>query len=195
MTVRILTVCTGNICRSPYAERVLAHRLEEVRPGAFAVTSAGTGALVGERVDPGSARILDSLGVAHDDFAARQITERVLDEVDLVLPLTIEHRKIVLSYAPRLLKRCYTLTEMARLIRSAGDRQPWHKRLAGLETPDERWSRIPLELARERGLTRVDGRADDVADPYRRERSVFDAMAQDIDAAVDEIVALEATFG
>ncbi len=195
MTVRILTVCTGNICRSPYAERVLAHRLEEVRPGAFAVTSAGTGALVGEGVDPGSARHLDGLGVGHSDFAARQLTEGILGEVDLVIPMEVEHRKLVLSYAPRLLKRCYTIKELARLIDSAEQTEPWTQRLAGLATPDERWAAIPQHLARERGRTRVDPGADDIADPYRQSAEKFDVMAREIDAAVDRIVALEASFG
>lgn len=194
MTVRMLTVCTGNVCRSPYAQLALQHRLDAVRPGVFEVTSAGTGALVGERVDPGSGSILDSAGIAHDTFAARQLTERILDEVDLALPLTVEHRRMVLSYAPRLLKRCFTLNEAARLIESAGQRHPWAERLAGLSTPEERWARIPLELAGERGMTRVEDGADDIADPYRKPQEAFDQMAAEIDAAVERIVALDASF-
>lgn len=194
MTVRLLTVCTGNVCRSPYAERLLAHRLEQVRPGTFEVASAGTGALVGAAVDPGSGRILDGLGVAHADFAARQITEVMLDDVDLVIPLTVEHRAGVLSYAPRLLKRCFTLKELARLIDAAQARQPWTERLAGLRTPEERWAAIPAHLAGERGRSRAPEGADDVADPYRQSDKHFRVMADDIDAAVDRVVALEASF-
>lgn len=195
MTVRILTVCTGNICRSPYAQLLLAHRLDAVRPGAFDVSSAGTGALVDQGVDPGSATLLEARGVAHDTFAARQITERILGEVDLVIPMEVEHRKLVLSYAPRLLKRCYTIKELARLIDSAEQAEPWTQRLAGLATPDERWAAIPQHLARERGRTRVDPGADDIADPYRQSAEKFDVMAREIDAAVDRIAALEASFG
>jgi protein-tyrosine phosphatase len=100
MTVSIITVCTGNICRSPYAERALAHRLDEVRPGSFVVTSVGTGALVGEGIDPGSVRALEARGIRHDGFEARLISEQLLKDVDLVLPMTVEHRRTVLSYAP-----------------------------------------------------------------------------------------------
>ncbi len=39
--VRILTVCTGNICRSPVAERLLQAGLDQVLPGGFEVRSAG----------------------------------------------------------------------------------------------------------------------------------------------------------
>ncbi|WP_446668297.1 arsenate reductase/protein-tyrosine-phosphatase family protein, partial [Klebsiella pneumoniae] len=42
----ILIVCTGNICRSPIAERILRSLLPEKR-----IDSAGTGALVDHPAD------------------------------------------------------------------------------------------------------------------------------------------------
>lgn len=194
MSVRIMTVCTGNICRSPYAQLALGHALEGVRPGAFEVVSAGTQALIGNPVEPGSASILDAKGVAHDHFAARQISERMLDDIDIVLPLEVSHRKIVLSYSPRHLKRAYTVKELARLLDSADERQPWTERLAGLATPEERWAALPSHLARERGLSRVPEGTDDIDDPYRQSQEVFDRMAAEVDAAVERIVAFERQF-
>lgn len=194
MSVRIMTVCTGNICRSPYAQLALGHALEAVRPGVFEVTSAGTQAMIGNAVDPGSASILETRGVAHQGFAARQISERLLTDVDFVLPLEVSHRKLVLSYSPRHLKRAFTLKELARLLDSAGERQPWVERLAGLTSPEERWGALPAHLARERGLSRAPEGADDIADPYRRPQEVFDRMAREVDAAVERIVAFEEQF-
>lgn len=194
MAVRILTVCTGNICRSPYAHLALGHGLDGVRPGAFEVTSAGTHAMVGNPVDPGSAGILDRRGVDSSAFVARQITERMFDEIDVVLPLEVAHRKIVLSYSPRHLKRAFTLKEFARLLASAEEREPWAQRLAGLTTPEERWAALPAHMARERGLSRAPDGADDIADPYRQSQEVFDRMAREVDAAVDRIVAFEEQF-
>ena len=191
MSVRIMTVCTGNICRSPYAQLALGHALDAVRPGAFEVTSAGTQAMIGNAVDPGSASILEGRGVVHDGFAAQQISERLLEGVDIVLPLEVSHRKIVLSYSPRHLKRAFTLKELARLLDSANEREPWTQRLAGLATPEERWGALPSHLARERGLSRAPEGADDIADPYRRPQEVFDRMAREVDAAVERIVAFE----
>ena len=195
MTVRIVTVCTGNICRSPYAQLLLAHRLVEIRPGAFEVSSLGTSALIDQGVDPGSARLLEAAGIAYHGFLARQISEQLLADIDLVLPLTVEHRRLVLSYAPQLLKRTFTLKEMARLIASADSRRPWSERLADAMTPQERWSTITAEIVRERGMTRVEDGADDVADPYRRGDAAFDTMGQEIAAAVATIVELERLGG
>ena len=194
MSVRILTVCTGNICRSPYAHLALQHGLDAVRPGAFEVTSAGTHAMVGNPVDRGSASILEDRGVDTSGFAARQVSERMLADIDIVLPLEVAHRKLVLSYSPRHLKRAYTLKELARLLDAAGERTPWSERLAGLTTPEERWAALPSHLARERGLSRVADGVDDIADPYRQPQEVFDAMAAEVDTAVERIVAFEGAF-
>lgn len=195
MSVHLLTVCTGNICRSPFAHLTLQHALDEARPGVFDVASAGTGALIGDPVDLGSASILASRGISSEGFAARQITERIMDDVDIVLPLEVAHRKAVLSYSPRHLKRAYTLKEFARLLDAAEAREPWTQRLAGLTTVEERWAALPLHLACERGLSWVDPGVDDIADPYRQPQEAFDAMAVEIDAAVARIVAFERTLG
>lgn len=194
MGVRILTVCTGNICRSPYAHFALQHALDAVRPGAFGVSSAGTHALIGNPVDPGSAGILDRRGIDASSFAARQISEPMLGDIDFVLPLEVTHRKSVLSYSPRHLKRAFTLKEFARLLDSADEREPWIQRLAGAATPEERWGALPSHLARERGLSRVADGVDDIADPYRQPQEVFDRMAAEVDAAVERIAAFEASF-
>lgn len=59
MTIRILTVCTGNICRSPLAAELLASRLD---PQNFIVESAGTSALVGEQMPDPAIEIATRLG-------------------------------------------------------------------------------------------------------------------------------------
>ena len=53
----ILTVCTGNLCRSPAAERLLASKLGPT----VKVSSAGTHALVGQPIsEPMAALLRDS---------------------------------------------------------------------------------------------------------------------------------------
>ncbi|WP_068255422.1 arsenate reductase/protein-tyrosine-phosphatase family protein [Janibacter corallicola] len=194
MTVRIMTVCTGNICRSPYAQLRLQQELDTIRPGTFEVSSAGTHALVDQSVDPGSVRVLGERGVDSDGFAARQLDERMLTDIDIVLPLTTAHRKIVLSHSPRHLKRSYTVTELARLLDAADEAQPWTERLAEAVTPEERWAALPSHLTRQRGISRVAEGEDDIADPYRQGPEAFEAMAAQVDAAIERIVAFEERF-
>lgn len=62
---RILMVCLGNICRSPMAHALLAHKLVERRlTHRFEVDSCGTGPWhVGERPDPRTLDVLRAYAV------------------------------------------------------------------------------------------------------------------------------------
>lgn len=107
----ILTVCTGNICRSPVAERLLARSLGPD----VAVASAGIAAVVGGSIDPHLAVRLDRDGVVWEDFRARQITEAIVRSADLVLVMTRDHRARVVDLVPAAVRRTFTLTEFAAL--------------------------------------------------------------------------------
>jgi protein-tyrosine phosphatase len=114
--VHILFVCTGNICRSPTAER-LAEAFSAVDPiEDFRASSAGTRAMIGHPIHPESALVLTGLGGDPADFAARQLTSKIAADADLVVAMTKAHRDAVLELAPRQLHRTFTLTEVARLI-------------------------------------------------------------------------------
>lgn len=84
----VLFVCLGNICRSPLAEGVFAHMVEqEGLSHRFHVDSAGTGAWhAGERPDPRSIRVAASHGVELPG-RARQVTPDDLHRFDLVVPM------------------------------------------------------------------------------------------------------------
>lgn len=74
MTVRVLFVCLGNICRSPMAEAVFQKLVEEAGLSSkIEVDSAGTSAYhVGERAHPGTRRVLAHHGIEYDG-RARQV--------------------------------------------------------------------------------------------------------------------------
>jgi protein-tyrosine phosphatase len=85
-------VCSGNICRSPIAEKVFAHEVERAGlADRVRVTSAGTGSWhVGEPADPRAVALLDAEGYpsAH---AARAVDDELL-AADLVVALDAGHR-------------------------------------------------------------------------------------------------------
>jgi protein-tyrosine phosphatase len=74
MTVRVLFVCLGNICRSPMAEAVFQKLVNNAGlTDQIYVDSAGTSSYhVGERAHPGTRRVLSSHGIDYDG-RARQI--------------------------------------------------------------------------------------------------------------------------
>lgn len=177
---RILTVCTGNICRSPMVERVLQRELNLLTPGGYRVESAGTGALVGSPMEPHIEGFVRVLGASTDGFAARQLTPQILAEQDLVLALTRSHRSRIVELHPGLLRRTFTLRELARI-------------LPEVETPRsadvaERWAAVlPLAL-RARSMRGHLPEDDDVVDPYRRSDDLYEQMRQEITPAVQTLL-------
>lgn len=115
--MKVLFICTGNICRSPLAERLLAAAV----PG-IAAASAGTGARPGEAMDAGASGELRIRGGDPADFAARRLVEEHIAEAGLVLGLTRAHREAAVRLQPAAMQRCFTLREYVRL--RGGPRTP-----------------------------------------------------------------------
>lgn len=93
----VVFVCTGNICRSVTAERVLQHHLA-VNGAEAIVDSAGTSdEEVGNPIDPRQARVLEAAGYRTDDHAARQVTADWLAQRDLAVAMTARHYRALAS--------------------------------------------------------------------------------------------------
>jgi protein-tyrosine phosphatase len=86
----ILTVCVGNICRSPMAEGLLRDRL----PG-ISVSSAGIGALAGRPADPHSVAVMGEKGIDITAHRAKQITAQACRHADLILVMEEEHKRAI----------------------------------------------------------------------------------------------------
>ncbi|WP_370500786.1 protein-tyrosine-phosphatase [Mycolicibacterium sp. jd] len=114
-TLHVLFVCTGNICRSPTAERLASAMADQLRIPDFEASSAGTRALVGHPIHEYAALVLEGLGGDVSGFVSRQLTPRIASSADLVLAMTREHRDAVLERAPKQLHRTFTVVEAARL--------------------------------------------------------------------------------
>jgi protein-tyrosine phosphatase len=108
----ILVVCTGNVCRSPAAERLLASKLGPT----VHVASAGTRALVGQPISQPMAALLRDSSLEPERFEARRLSEQMLKEADLVLAMTRAQRGLVVELWPAAVRRTFTLREFARLL-------------------------------------------------------------------------------
>lgn len=117
MTFTVLTVCTGNVCRSPVAELLLAGQLRGI-PG-FSVSSAGTRALVGKGVPTTTLTMSREYGLDASEHRGRQLTEGEIREADLIVTMAREHRRAVVEHVPGAVKRTFTLRELARIAKAA----------------------------------------------------------------------------
>ena len=106
----ILVICTGNICRSPFAERILRNKLPNMR-----VDSAGTGALVDSAADSTAMRIAKSFDVSLDGHKGKQFSAKLGREYDLILVMERAHITQISSIAPEV--RGKLCSRIIRLIK------------------------------------------------------------------------------
>jgi low molecular weight protein-tyrosine phosphatase len=181
----ILTVCTGNVCRSPAVERLLARELGPT----VQVASAGTHALVGHPISEPMAALLRSKGIRDMPFAARRLSEQLLREADLVLPLTRAQRGLVVELWPAAVRRAFTLREFARLLRTVDQAA-----ITGVNPAQRLRAAIPLAAA-ERGRERALPEEDDVVDPYRLNDEIYAESFGQIFSAVQVIIRFATAVG
>lgn len=183
----ILTVCTGNICRSPMAEVLLRARLESL---GVRVHSAGTHALVDHAMTEPAQDIALGLGAAAaatSGHRARYLVEPMLKDADLILAMAREHRSHAVRLVPGALRRTFTLREFARLSQTLSTEDAQAAADAAGEDPHQRLRAVALAVTGQRGLTAAVPDDDDIIDPYRRSRETYELSASQLAPAIDEV--------
>lgn len=110
--MHIMFVCTGNICRSPMGELLLARYLANTT---VRVSSAGTRGLPMHQIDPSSARLMDSVGINSSGFRSRRLTRQMAEEADLILCFEASQRKDIVTLAPAAVRYTFLLNDFANM--------------------------------------------------------------------------------
>lgn len=170
--LRVLFVCTANICRSPYMElraRTLLGSSDRVE-----FTSAGTHGFRAHGVDRTMAKVLTDRGVTKDvvaEFASQPLTRELIAQADLVLTAESSHRAFVLEEAPSAFRKAFTLGQFAESV-----------------------GRVDAALTGAALVTAVGHRragavdSHDIRDPYRRGRAAAEASADQIDSLLQAVL-------
>lgn len=105
--LRVLMVCMGNICRSPTAEAVLRHRLEQAGLAAdVGVDSAGTHAYhVGNPPDERSQQAGAQRGYRLAHLRARKVAQSDYADFDLLLAMDWDNLALLEEACPADLRR------------------------------------------------------------------------------------------
>lgn len=92
MTIKVVFVCTGNICRSPMAEGLFQHLVDEAGLShLIEVDSCGTTSYhVGERPHRGTRRVLQQHGIQYE-HRSRMLDRRDLREADYLIAMDQSH--------------------------------------------------------------------------------------------------------
>lgn len=187
----VLTVCTGNICRSPLAEQLLRLHLT---PEKATVSSAGTRGLNSAPMTPEALALADQLGVPTSDSSthrSRFLTEQHLTTPDLIVTMTREHRRMVAELAPSRMRSTFTAREFARLAADVTDDQIRDAAAeAPVQTPGGRVRAAATLIASRRGMVLPPDKPedDDVIDPFGRSWQTYELSATQLTPALDEVV-------
>lgn len=165
--IRVLFVCTANICRSPYMELTARRLAGEGTKVVF--SSAGTHGFESHAMDEVMATTL--VDCDHSTFRSRPLTAALLDEADLVLTAESTHRAFILDDHPGLFRKVFTLGQAATAL------EKLDPGLTGRALLDK--------LGQARGAADA---STDVVDPYRRGPEAARQAADLIDRWLDVIV-------
>jgi protein-tyrosine-phosphatase len=88
---RILSVCTGNTCRSPMAEAIASARAEALGWGHVEFSSAGTGAVEGAPASGGALRVAAAQGLDLRGHSSRPLSSSDVERADLILAMSPSH--------------------------------------------------------------------------------------------------------
>ena len=142
--MRVLFVCTGNICRSPMAEWLLRHRAEEAGWTALETLSAGTWATDGSAATDEAQQVLAGAGVdAGHAHRSQTLTEGMVEKATVVVAMTSVHLREIESVAPGSKAKVFLMKELAELVDEGGAgvdgllaaRRPEWRRALDLDDP------------------------------------------------------------
>ena len=89
---QIVFVCTGNTCRSPMAQALLARELSLLGIEGYEAFSAGTSARADSTINPLSAQVLLENGLSLDGFTSTPLSEKVLLGAKAIVCMTEAQR-------------------------------------------------------------------------------------------------------
>src|SRR5262245_27549767 len=174
----ILIVCTGNVCRSPIAEGLLRPVLEtRLGPSAPLVSSAGTSGWSGSPADPNSVEAAAARGVDITDHRARELTPRDVASATLILGMSGEHARQVVSQDPSAAPRTFTLKELVRLLEALPN-----------DGTSDLTGRVAAADALRSGGFAGNPNDEDVADPLGMPLDSFRAVAWELDEWIGRLV-------
>ena len=126
--MKIMFICTGNICRSAMAEGMLKQKLKQNNIKNIEVYSCGIYAETGDYATYNSIEVAKDYGADIKNHKATNIRDSRINEMDIILCATNSHKQNILYMYPNLKDKVYTMKEYAKIDQNGQDlniKDPW----------------------------------------------------------------------
>lgn len=171
--MKVMFVCTGNICRSPMAHGLMRHAIEERGCEGVEVVSAGTWAYRGSAATVEAVETVRKRGVDLSAHQSQPIEVDDLHAADVIVVMTSVHVRELVGLAPEIVDRIVMMKELREIdplpVPSDARRDEKLAALLGGRRPKRR-----------RGL--------DVDDPMGLPISAYERCVGEIQEGVDVLV-------
>ncbi|MDF2647215.1 MAG: protein-tyrosine-phosphatase-like protein [Paenibacillus sp.] len=185
--LRILFVCTGNTCRSPLAEGLLRIRVHQEGLAAE-VRSAGVSAVTGDPISRNSASLLQEAGFK-ESISSLAIQESEVNWADLILTMTMSHKRTVIQRFPSAIEKTFTLKEYveddAHILQAIEERE---QLVTELQLKQALSQAVSIE-ERSRIFKLEHAIPDfDISDPFGGSIEIYRQTAEEISGSLDKLV-------
>lgn len=127
--MKIMFICTGNICRSAMAHWLFNKKVEDLKLENIEVYSCGIYAQDGDTPTYEAKSVMEEYNVDLSKHKATNIRNSNIKEMDLILCATISHKMAVLDIYPELKDKVFTMKEYVNYNRQYHDeiniKDPW----------------------------------------------------------------------
>lgn len=110
--IKIMFVCTGNICRSPMAHHYMQKRVKDLKiEDNFLISSCGVYASTGEKATQNAIFVMKEYNVDMENHRATNIADTNIEDYDYIITLTTRHKEQIRYFYPKLGDNIFTLRE------------------------------------------------------------------------------------
>lgn len=127
--MKVMFICTGNICRSAMAHGLFEKKLIDNNISNVSVYSCGISASIGDTPTYEARRVMEEYDVDISKHIATNIRYSNIEEMDLILCATTSHKNVVISMYPQLQDKVFTMKEYVNYQREYHNpidiKDPW----------------------------------------------------------------------